>query len=384
MDEKRIRLMHVIGGGEFFGRQLPIGGAAEYLFLTLRALDPSTHEHVLVFFYDGPSAAAARERGYKVHILGKRFRKDPSLPFRLARVMRREKIDIVSTHLTDADLCGRVAAALGGTRSVVSTMHSFICGTTAARHARNRKEAFIWWHETRLSFLSKRVITVCDALAEEMASRGVDRKRLVTIPPGVEPERFSADGSHFRTEFSMPRDATVVGTVGRLASAKNYPAFLDLAARLVKDSPNARFVIVGDGPDGNSLKRKAEALKLGDRIIFTGWRDDINRILPAFDIFLLTSSTEAMPITILESMACGRTVVAPAVGGIPEAVRNGETGWVYPAGDMEQAYKVVKNLLDDPQRCHTMGACAVNSVRSRFSLEVMGRKTAELYRDVLG
>ena len=380
---KPLKIMHLIGGGEFFGRRLPIGGAAAYLFLLLDALREDTFEHVLVFFYDGPSAQAARERGYAVHVMPKRFGKDPTLAFRLARLMRREDIDVASTHLTDADFYGRVAARLAGRRAVVSTMHSFIRGTMAHRRERRFREALSLWHEVRLSSLSRRIVTVCRALADELERLGVDRERLVAVPPGVDPGRFTSDGSAFRRELGIEKDVRIIGTVGRLAPAKNYPALLDIFRRLSTTHEKTVCMIVGDGPQKDDLIRQAAALGVGDKVIFTGWRDDVENVIPAFDIFVLTSRTEAMPITLLEAMACRKPAVVPRVGGIPEAVEDGVTGYTYPPGDYQNALAFLQTLLDDATLSVRIGRQAAETIDKRYRPAMMAEATATIYRDVV-
>jgi len=381
---KPLKILHVIGGGEFFGRRLPIGGAAAYLFLLLDALRAEAFEHVLVFCYDGPSANAARERGYKVRILPKRFGKDPTLVFRLAGLMRRESADVVSTNLTDADFYGRLAARLGGGRAVVSTMHSFIRGTMGHERERRFRETLSLWHEVRLSPLSDRIITVCDTLAGELHRLGIDAMRLIAVPPGVDPQRFSSDGSRFRRELGIDAATRVIGTVGRLAPAKNYPALLDIARRLDDRQGRTVFVVAGDGPQKDNLMRLAAERGLDGKVFFAGWRADVENVIPAFDIFMLTSRTEAMPITLLEAMAAAKAVVVPRVGGIPEAVDNGINGFTYPAGNYENALEILQRLLDDRGLCRETGRRAVETVSARYSPAAMAKSTAGIYREVGG
>lgn len=378
-----LTVMQVIGGGPFFGGQLPIGGAAEYVSLLLQGLGAERFRHVLVFLFDGPSAQAARAAGHTVHVVRKRAGKDLAVPLRLARLIRSEGVDIVSTHLTNADFYGRLAGRLAGVR-VVSTMHSFISGTMASRGQRRFSEALSWWHETRLAFLSDRIVTVCGALAAEMEARGVARRRLEVIPPGVDTSRYSPDGAAFREELGVPENATLIGSVGRLAPSKNYPALLRIAAELPERHGRTAFVIVGDGPQRDVLEAEAGRLGLGKRVIFAGWRPDIANVLPAFDLFLLTSLTEAMPISLLEAMACGKPSVVPAIGGIPEAVEDGRDAFLYPAGDYIAASSAIEKLLDDPRLCSTMGSGAARKIREQFGLDRLAARTESLYRSIVG
>jgi len=377
-----LKVMHVIGGGKFFGRSLPIGGAAAYLFLLLDALRGDSFEHVLVFFFEGPSARTARERGFTVHVTPKRFGKDPTLAFRLAGLIRRENADVVSTHLTDADFYGRLAARMSGRRAVVSTMHSFVRGTMAHGKERRFRETLSLWHEVRLSSLSDRIVTVCRALADEMEQMGVDRRRLVAVPPGIDPACFKSDGSSFRQELGIDTGTRVIGTVGRLVPAKNYPALLDIAARLTATHKRSAFVIAGDGPRKENLQQQAADLGISDRVYFTGWREDVENIVPAFDIFLLTSRTEAMPITLLEAMAAAKPVVVPRVGGIPEAVEDGVTGFTYPPGDYEKALELLQRLLDDSTVCREIAKQAAETVATRYSPTAMAKTTGAIYREI--
>ena len=378
-----IKVMHLIGGGEFFGKRLPIGGAAGYLFQVLDALPKDAYEHHVAFFYDGPSAQQARDKGYPVYILPKRFPKDPTLPLRLAWLLRKKKIELLHTHLTDADFYGRLAGRLARRLPVISTMHSFIHGSMAATRRKPLREHLAWWHEVHMAPLSRRITTVCHALEAELSLHGVEQSRLITIPPGVDTETVKTDGSAFREEIGLQSGDRLIGTVGRLVPAKNYNVFLNIAAGLLRKYDNLRFAIVGDGPQMDPLRKRAEDLGIIEQVIFSGWRGDMQAIFPAFDVFVLTSHTEAMPLTLIESMAARTPVVAPTVGGIPELVEHGSCGFLFEPGDADSAQKHLDTLLTDEDTRRKMGAAAARRIRTAYSLQLLGQRMDRLYRNLL-
>ena len=156
------------------------------------------------------------------------------------------------------------------------------------------------------------------------------------------------------------------------------------AFRLVLDKfAKARLIIVGDGPARKDLERHAESLKLAGHVIFLGERNDVPDILSAFDVFLLTSLSEGLPISILEAMAAGRAVVSTKVGAIPEVILDGETGLLVPVGNANVMAGALKRILDDKTVMTKMGEAGRKRVKELFSLEHMVKEYESTYRDVL-
>jgi glycosyltransferase involved in cell wall biosynthesis len=165
--------------------------------------------------------------------------------------------------------------------------------------------------------------------------------------------------------------------------AKNHSAFLRVAAKLARKHPNAEFVLVGDGPLRSELEREATALGLNERVTFLGERQDIPAVLASLDVNVLTSISESLSNVIMESMAAGVPVVAASVGGNPELVADGETGFLASSGDDDGFALAIGRLLQNAELRSALGAKARSEARSRFTLKSVCQRYEELYWSAL-
>jgi glycosyltransferase involved in cell wall biosynthesis len=166
-------------------------------------------------------------------------------------------------------------------------------------------------------------------------------------------------------------------------SIKNHALFVDAAARIAADVPLARFVIVGDGALRHDIEHRVRRAGIADRVFFTGWRQDVAAIYADLAILAVTSNNEGTPVSAIEAMAAGVAVVATSVGGVPDLLRNGETGVLVPPRDVDALSRAVQDLLTDAERRRRMGIAARADVASRFQVGRMIRETHALYEDCL-
>jgi glycosyltransferase involved in cell wall biosynthesis len=282
---------------------------------------------------------------------------------RLTRLLRGRRIDaVVTVGAGDKMFWGRLAARRVGVPAILSALHS------------------TGWPDN-INRLNRVLTPITDAFIAVAPSHGrflVDGKRLpagkvFVIPNGVDTERFSPapDVAAVRRELGIGAADPVVGIVAALRPEKNHELFLEMAARVVRPLPSARFLVIGDGPRRESLEQLARQLGIDSNVLFLGSREDVPRLLSAIDVFALTSHNEANPVSILEAMSTGLPVVATDVGSIGEAIADGRTGYLVPPGDAAQLTDRVLELLRDPLRAKTLGAAAREKVVSRWSLDVM-------------
>jgi glycosyltransferase involved in cell wall biosynthesis len=196
---------------------------------------------------------------------------------------------------------------------------------------------------------------------------------VYVIPNGVDTNRFAPlpDTASIRAEICVGPADPVVTIVAALRPEKNHELFLDAAAHVVKRVPNAKFLVIGDGPRREPLEHYAADLGITSSVRFLGTRDDIPRLLSTSDVFALTSHNEAKPISILEAMSAGKPVVATNVGSIKEAVVDGETGYLVRPGDANAFARRLVELIEDPIRARQMGDLARNAVVENWSIEAM-------------
>lgn len=323
---------------------------------------------------DGPLAAEFRAAGAAVERVARpRPGVDPMLVVRLARWMREHRVDLVHTHNRMALIYGAPAGKLARA-AVVHT-----------KHGNNPQGG------TRLvaGNLAGRLVDAFVAVSEETAAvarrrREVPERRLRVIPNGIELGRFHPDPAareRVRRELGIDADAWVVGTVGRVAVEKNHALLLRAAAPLL--GPRSRLIVAGDGPLLPPLRELAGALGISAFAHLLGVRRDVPEVLNAFDVLAMSSDTEGLPLVLLEAMATGLPVVSTSVGGIPNVLEEGRTGFLVPAGDEAALRDRLSRLRADPAEQRACGARARTSAVTRYSAERMQREYLELYARVL-
>jgi glycosyltransferase involved in cell wall biosynthesis len=284
------------------------------------------------------------------------FDKRPGVDWRLfwkiARLARIEHVDVIHTHNSTAHLYGAIAGKLAGVK-VLHTEHGKNIGEEARSFRVNR------WAER---FTDVTVAVSKQIAREALLHEHVAPDRLVVVANGISVE-------HFRS----PRNANGrrIGTVGRLVREKNYP----LLFRAFTTIPNAELVVVGDGPLRSELESQA-----GPLVRFLGQRSDVAALLPGFDVFAVSSSTEGMSIALLEAMAAGCPIVATAVGGNTEVIEHEVTGLLVPPNDETALRAAIVRLLADRTLAARLGKAASDLSRQRYSVAAMTRRYEELWR----
>jgi glycosyltransferase involved in cell wall biosynthesis len=350
----------------FLATWLPVGGAEMLLVNLIRRLDRDRFApSACCLKMLGPlGEELADEINVYHNLLHHKF--DLLVLGRLTRLLRRRKIDVVVTvGAGDKMFWGRLAARAAGVPVVMSAIHS--TGYPDAIGRLNRMKLLTRWTDG--------FVAVADEHARHLVeTEGFPENKVFVIPNGVDVERFrpsSAVATEVRKQLGFASTTPVVAIVAALRPEKNHELFLRAAAQIRRNNAEAKFVIVGDGPERPWLERLAGELRLDDAVQFLGTREDIPRILQAIDVFALTSHMEANPVSILEAMAAGKPVVAPAVGSIAESVSDGQTGFVTPPGELEPVVERISQLLENRPLARQFGAAGRSTVVERWSLERM-------------
>jgi glycosyltransferase involved in cell wall biosynthesis len=180
----------------------------------------------------------------------------------------------------------------------------------------------------------------------------------------------------------VPEGAPVVGNVAALTGHKDHATLIEAAGLVLRARPETRFVIVGEGPLRRELEARVREGGLAGRVAFAGFRDDVDRLLPAFDVFCLSSQLEGLGTSVLDAMAFGRPVVATAAGGIPEAVEDGVTGRVVPVRDPVALARALLDVLRDPEARRAMGDAGRQRFLARFTADRMAEETLRVYAEL--
>jgi glycosyltransferase involved in cell wall biosynthesis len=323
---------------------------------------------------EGPMGVALRAGGVETGTVAKGQRVDPSLPLRLAAHLRRHRVNVVHTHNPQALVYGAPAARLAGA-VVVHTKH----GMNPDRTRR------LWLRRAAATLVDAYVAVTPRLAARAVEQSDCDPTRLHVIPNGVDTERFAPNPTErvaVRRELGLPEDAWIVGTVGRLSPEKNQALLVDAMSSLLEE--RRWLVIVGDGPERAALEGKVMTCGPGGRFAcMLGARKDVERVLAACDAFALSSRTEGLPLGLLEAMATGLPVVSTPVGGIPDVVRHGATGLLFPEGDREGLTRALIALSTDASLSRELGDAGRREVLERYSVDRMARAYGDLYADVL-
>jgi len=227
------------------------------------------------------------------------------------------------------------------------------------------------------------------ALVKEdlIAYRIAPAEKISVIPLGFDLEPFLNCRSlrgQFRSELGLGPDIRLVGILGRIVPIKNHRLFLESAARIVEQDSTVRFVIVGDGILKSEMEGYAQDLHISQQVIFTGWRRDLPRIYADLDVLVVSSNNEGTPVSAIEAMASGCPVVATRVGGLPDIIKDGETGYLVPARQSQPLAGAIVRVIENAQAAEQMGRSGRLSVKEKFSLDRLVSDTEALYEKLLG
>ncbi len=352
-----LRLLHVL-----FTLQT---GGAEYVALNLlERLDPRRYDrHVVSLTGDGDLAEAFRRQGVQVHLLQKRAGLDPMLALRLLQLCRRLRPDIVHTHNVTPWLYAALAAKWSGA-ALYHTEHSNLFP-----HQRRLMRAERW-----LAGRTDVIISDSEKVKRQLVEgQGLPARKITTIVNGIDTERFSqpVDVAGLKLELGLNGSGPVIGAVGRLAAVKDHATLLEAFRRVANAMPRALLMIIGDGPLRAELESLAEQLGIAGRVKFLGRRADIPQLLRALDIFVLSSVSEGLPLSVPEAMAAGVPVVATDVGALREVVSDRVSGLLVPPKSPERLAEAILALLRDEPLRQAISRAARERVHAEFDVTRM-------------
>jgi sugar transferase (PEP-CTERM/EpsH1 system associated) len=375
----RIRILHVL-------LSLEPGGLENGVVNVVNRLDRARFESsVCCLKHAGEFARRIDDPAVRIHEMGWRGGNDPKLALRLAALFRQTRPHVVHTRNAESFFYGFAGAKLARVPALVHSEHGRTFDDNRARFTVQRlmtrfTDAVFAVSEQLKTDLVRHV--GMPASAVEVLHNGVDfdRFRRVGADTGEADGRTGAARDLLRHAWGAPADAVVVGTVGRLVPVKNYALLLRAVAAT---GVNAHVVLAGDGPERAVLAALAESLGIASRVHFLGHCNEVDRVLPAFDLFVLPSFSEGMSNTLLEAMAAGVAPVASDVGGNREIVRDGIDGFLFPNDDQAAlASRLVALCADEPARTR-LGAAARERAREAFDIRTMIARYERLYERVL-
>lgn len=305
------------------------------------------------------------------------------LPFlwRFVSFLRRERIDLIHSHLPDSNAYACAAGTLART-PVLATYHGLL-ETFGPLSRTARAKLGVVRH------LASRVVAVSEYMRQEFISRaGFASDRIVTIYNGIDWSRIdrAEPRDRARAALGLPAATPVLGMVGTVRPVKGHVFALRALRRIRETLPNAVLLIVGfeEYPYRHELEREVNALELGEAVRFLGFRSDVASVMQAFDVFTMPSLSEGHPLATIEALGARLPVVASAVGGHPEIVQGCPTATLVPPGDVTQLADRLLELLTTRRPTEEALSEVARNIRSRFSLEQMIAQHDALYRETLG
>lgn len=361
-----------------------IAGAGGVALRGALALDPERYDVDILAADGGTLLAQAEAAGLGVvrlrHIVPELDpARDAKAFVELVGHLRRGRYDVVHTHSAKAGTLGRLAARRAGTPAVVHTFHGFPFHDFQSRARRSTYIAI----ERRLGRITDQFLAVGGAVAADAVRLGIaspERIRAIasTVDAGI-PPKTAASRAAARRRLGILPGVKVVGTVGRVDFQKAPHDFVRAVAAL--NRPDVVAVWIGGGPLLDPTQRLVDQLGLGERCRLLGERHDVAELLPAFDVFAMSSLYEGLPCALVEAVTCGIPAVATAVNAVPDLIVPGRTGLLVPPDRPELLSRAIGHLLDHPEQAEAMAAQAAQRVRTggAFEPEALGRDLVEVY-----
>ncbi len=365
--DSRLRVLQTIG-------TMHIGGAENVVVELAQGLDPDRFDvHLCCTKEGGVLAERVASGGIPVHLAAPPSRRLRHLtPFYLDRVIRRLQPDIIHSHGTPALLHVAPLAAL---RRVPRWIHTFHYGRYDTVQGRQIEL------ERRLCRLADDLVAVSEAQRQSLLRRyALDPARIQTITNGVRFDPPSAESvASARAGFGLGPSDRVVGCIAVLSEQKGISYLLQAAAALAPRFPRVRFLVVGGGPLESRLRSEATALGLSDRVTFTGWRTGASGLLPLFDVWVMSSLWEAMPMALVEAMAAGVAIVTTDVGDNRSIVGNGNCATIVHPSDARALEHAIATLLEHPDRARAQAARATERYRALYTTSHMVARYEALF-----
>lgn len=331
-----------------------VNGAAVNCLEVAKALRERGHELTMVVRPEGWAHHQAKQAGIDTVVSS--LKRHPGELRRIAHELRLRQIDVLHTHMSSANFFGVILRRLFGIRNVVATAH-------------NRYLQLHW-------IFNDRVIAVSEATREfHNRVNWVPKRRIDVVHNFIDDRRFHVHDHNstlgLRNELGFQADDQLVGVIGDVIPRKGLIYLVQALPEIIANCPAVKLVCVGHPKEEYQQKviAEAEALGVADKIAWLGPRRDIDRLLATLDLYVLPSLEENLPLSILEAMASAVPVLATEVGGIPECVEHGSTGWLVEPGEPGPLAKGVINLLSDSQLATRIGQSGRDAVRSDFSVD---------------
>jgi glycosyltransferase involved in cell wall biosynthesis len=368
-----------------------ISGGEKVLLNLAKHLTRRGHHLLVACPAHGPLVQVLKEEHIEVTVIPIKKTYDLLAAFRLRDLMLEERVQVLHSHGMLVNIVGRIASKMTYIPVSISTVHLTRELSSGGRAENIRERLKGQYYRALDNFTARfndRIIAVSESVKQDLISQGVSREKVVVIKNGIEfePCESPLTGNNRRAikkrELGV-NNRPVVGTITRLSKQKDVRTFLYAISDVARKYPHVRCLLVGDGEQRKELEDLSNRLALNGNVTFLGYREDARESLDLFDIFVLSSLWEGLPLVILEAMAAAKPVIATRVSGTAEAVIDGETGLLVPLRDNKGLAESIKMLLADQRLAQKMGEAGRRRVEEYFGVERMVDETESLYLDLI-
>jgi glycosyltransferase involved in cell wall biosynthesis len=361
-----------------------IGGPGKTIVETQRFIDRERFALQVAVFRtrtetgETPFTRACAEAGLPVHEVRGHNQYDPLMIGRLARLVTRERIDIVHAHESKSDLLACLASPLHGAKTM-TTLHGWV--------GNSRKQRLLIGLDRRVVGRFDRVIAVSGRIREQVLAAGARPERVTLLHNAIVTERYRRTGrrGQLAEVLGYPAPpAPVLVTIGRLSREKGHADFLEALGQIAREGQAFSAVLIGDGPERANLERQATALGIRDRTHFPGYIARPERVLEEVDLMVLPSHTEGLPNVVLEALMMETPVLATRVGGTPEILTDGESGRLVPSQQPAALAAALIDFFRAPEAWRAMARQGRAVVEARFDFGQRTRQLEAIYTELAG
>jgi glycosyltransferase involved in cell wall biosynthesis len=380
MMNMKCNIIYIIDNIEF-------GGGERVFSQIIRGL---SKERFSVFVASNPGGIFEKklmEVGIKIDPLYMTHRYNIGTISQLKKIIKTKDVQIVHSQGGRADFFARMAARIANVPIIISSMAMLVEGYDVSIL---RKSLYVLMDRQTERWVD-RFIILSEASRRTLIERHkIPPEKIVKIHNGIEIEEYHPDIKEVRNkklelrrELGLKSDVPVIGAIGRLVWQKGFEYLIRAIPQVIEAFPEAKFLIVGEGPLRRRLEELSERLKIEDNIIFTGFRSDIKDILATIELLAIPSLLEGLPIVLLEGMAMAKPIVATRIDGMTEVLENSETGLLVPAKNPHKLAEAIIEILKNKTKADLLGQNARKIVEEKFSVKKMVEQTELVYEKLL-
>jgi len=385
--ERKIKVAHIIA-------RMITGGADENTLFTVQGLNKKKYDVDLIIGeeFDKNILSKVKKNNFNIiqikGLKGKlNFLHDPIVLLKLVKLLKKKRYDIVHTHTTKAGILGRIASRIAGVPIIVHGLH----GSTFQAFNSGLLNWLLFLLERLTGRFTDAYVSVSKVLSEKYVEKGIGKKeKYYTVYSGMKLDKFcevreKIDYGKKQRELGINSGQFVIGNVARLETRKGHKFLLDAFKKVTlerKDYP-LKLLIIGEGEDREKLENYTKELNLEDKVIFTGYREDVGELMAIMNIFVLTSLREGLPRVLVQAAAVGISLIAFNVDGVSEIIKDNNNGFLIRPRDVEQLTKRIIQYIDHKELLVLHGKNGRELIKEKWSIEDMVDKIDKIYQDLI-